>query len=142
MTAVNARANLIERIFTQRWIERLAIYLLTVVFFYSALDKALHFAAAQAEFEAIGLHPSALLVSATIVAQLAGALLLCTRRFVLYGALLLAGFTAFATLVAHRFWTAPAAMYAAELNAFLEHLGLIGAFLLIAHCSAANSTAR
>lgn len=136
---MNSRANLIEQIFVPQWIARIAIYLLTVVFFYSGLDKALHFSMAQAEFDAIGLQPSALLVVATIVTQLAGAILLCTRRFALYGALLLAGFTAFATLIAHRFWNAPATAYAAELNAFLEHLGLIGAFLLIAHLSATGS---
>ncbi len=135
---MNSKENLIEQIFLPQWIARMAIYLLTIVFFYSALDKALHFGAAQAEFDAIGLQPSALLVVATIVTQLAGAILLCTRRFALYGALLLAGFTA-ATLIAHRFWHAPATAYAAELNAFLEHLGLIGAFLLIAHRSANDS---
>jgi uncharacterized membrane protein YphA (DoxX/SURF4 family) len=49
------------------------------------------------------------------------------------GALALAGFTLMATLIALRFWELPAGheRFMAA-NAFFEHLGLVGGFLLIA----------
>jgi len=48
------------------------------------------------------------------------------------GALALAGFTLLASFVANRFWAAePDARFMVE-NAFFEHLGLVGAFLLVA----------
>lgn len=115
-----------------RWVEYLALCGLAAVFVYSGVDKLLHFSAAAREFASVGLQPAAPLVAATIVSQLGGSLLLFTHRFKAIGALLLAGFTAAATLVAHRFWEMPPTRYVPELNAFLEHLGLIGGFLLVA----------
>jgi len=48
------------------------------------------------------------------------------------GALLLAAFTLAATFVANRFWDAPAPERFAMANAFFEHLGLVGGFVLVA----------
>jgi uncharacterized membrane protein YphA (DoxX/SURF4 family) len=48
------------------------------------------------------------------------------------GALVLAGFTLFATSVANRFWEmVPPERFMAA-NAFFEHIGLIGGFILVA----------
>ncbi|MDV4166430.1 DoxX family protein, partial [Rhizobium leguminosarum] len=49
------------------------------------------------------------------------------------GALALAGFTLFATLIALRFWELPPGMERMmATNAFFEHLGLAGAFIIVA----------
>jgi uncharacterized membrane protein YphA (DoxX/SURF4 family) len=49
-----------------------------------------------------------------------------------FGAFVLAGFTLFATLAANSFWEmVPPERMGAE-NAFFEHLGLVGGFLLLA----------
>jgi uncharacterized membrane protein YphA (DoxX/SURF4 family) len=49
------------------------------------------------------------------------------------GALALSGFTLLATLVALRFWElAPGMERMMATNAFFEHLGLTGAFVLVA----------
>ncbi|MGB5998067.1 MAG: DoxX family protein [Marinomonas sp.] len=129
----------LERFLAEKWLERFALVGLVIVFIYSGIDKLLNFDAAQAEYIALNLQPASLLVGLTIVAQLAGSALLFSRRYAMWGGLILAAFTAMATLIAHRFWTAPPSTYVAELNAFLEHLGLIGAFLLVAHLSAARN---
>jgi uncharacterized membrane protein YphA (DoxX/SURF4 family) len=49
------------------------------------------------------------------------------------GALALAGFTLLATLVALRFWElAPGMERSMAANAFFEHIGLAGAFVIVA----------
>ena len=48
------------------------------------------------------------------------------------GALGLGGFTLIATFVANRFWEIPQPDRFMVENAFFEHLGLVGAFLLVA----------
>jgi hypothetical protein len=50
------------------------------------------------------------------------------------GALVLAGFTLFATFVANRFWEIPRSERFMVENSFFEHLGLVGGFLLVAWC--------
>ena len=129
----------LEKWLSRDWLERVALAALIAVFVYSGIDKLLHFAAAETEFNALNLHPAVLLVAATIATQLGASALLCSRRYAPWGALLLAGFTAAATLIAHRFWAAPPNAYVAELNAFLEHIGLIGAFIWVAHLAAVRN---
>lgn len=48
------------------------------------------------------------------------------------GALALAAFTLAATFLALRFWSAPPEVRVMTANAFFEHLGLVGGFLLVA----------
>jgi uncharacterized membrane protein YphA (DoxX/SURF4 family) len=50
------------------------------------------------------------------------------------GAFWLAAFTLVATFVANRFWEIPLPDRFMVENAFFEHLGLVGGFLLIAWC--------
>jgi uncharacterized membrane protein YphA (DoxX/SURF4 family) len=58
------------------------------------------------------------------------------------GALTLAGFTLVSTLIALRFWEQPAGKARhADANAFFEHLGLIGGFLLVAWVDLAQDPA-
>ena len=45
---------------------------------------------------------------------------------------MLAGFTLLATLIGHAFWTMTGIERFHNLNAFLEHFGLIGGFLMVA----------
>ena len=75
---------------------------LAAVFLYSALDKIAHPADAVAELQAFSL-PSALRYP-VIAFQLAAGLSVLLGCFTSVGALALAGFTALAPLIAHRFW--------------------------------------
>jgi len=64
--------------------------------------------------------------------QIGGSVLVIAGRAVWLGAGALAVFTLLATIIAHAFWSAPAADRALVLNTFLEHIGLIGGFVLTA----------
>ena len=68
----------------------------------------------------------------TIVTELVGSALILSGVYRWLGALGLAGFTLIATFVANRFWEIPQPDRFMVENAFFEHLGLVGAFLLVA----------
>lgn len=95
--------------------------------------KALDFPTAVAEQAHFGLSPPALFAGLTIVVELLGSALVMTRRWVWLGAGMLGVFTGLAAITANAFWTlpdGPARFMAA--NAFFEHMGLIGAFVVTA----------
>jgi len=114
---------------TMRW---LALLALCAAYLQGGLDKAFDFAGAIAETQHFGLPFAAPLTALTIVVELGASLLILTGIYRWAGALVLAGFTLFATFVANRFWemVPPERLMAA--NAFFEHIGLIGGFVLVA----------
>jgi uncharacterized membrane protein YphA (DoxX/SURF4 family) len=65
--------------------------------------------------------------------EIVGPLLILTRRWLWLGAGMLGVFTLLAAITANAFWTLPAGhdRFMAT-NAFFEHMGLIGGFLLVA----------
>lgn len=107
---------------------------LCLAFIYSGVTKLLDFPAAMAEQAHFGLRPPALFAAATIAVQLGGsALVLFARgRIQALGALALAGFTVLATPIGHAFWNMTGMERFHNLNAFLEHAGLVGGFLIVA----------
>lgn len=113
------------------WLARAGLCLAYV---YSGMAKLIDFPAAIAEQQHFGLQPAALFAAATIVVQLGGsALVLFARgRMAALGAAALAGFTVIATIIGHPFWTMSGIERFHNLNAFLEHAGLVGGFGLIA----------
>ncbi len=116
----------------------LARIALTCAYWWSGLSKLADFAAARAEAAHFFGDARAVPVAvATIVVQLVGSGLLIAGRLEWLAAGALAVFTALATVVAHDFWNVrdPMAHFQA-LNAFLEHIGLIGGFALAAMLAA------
>jgi uncharacterized membrane protein YphA (DoxX/SURF4 family) len=112
-----------------RW---LCLPLLCAAYLQGGFDKATDFGSAIAEMTHFGLSPAAPLAIAVIVLELGASALILTGFYRWLGALALAGFTLFATFVALRFWEmAPPERFMAA-NAFFEHLGLVGGFLLVA----------
>jgi uncharacterized membrane protein YphA (DoxX/SURF4 family) len=88
---------------------------------------------AVAEQAHFGLAPPALWAAVTIAVELIGPLLILSGRLVWLGAGMLGVFTLLAAITANAFWTMPAgAERLAATNAFFEHLGLIGGFVLAA----------
>lgn len=106
---------------------------LTLPYWWSGVAKLADLHGALAEASHFGLQPAWLVVAATVVVQLGGSLLLIFGRLGWLAAGALGVFTAFATLIAHPFWTVvdPMERFHA-LNTFLEHIGLIGGFMLAA----------
>ncbi len=112
-----------------RW---LALLALCSAYFQGGLNKAMDFGSAIAELNHFGLEPATPIAIATIVLELGASALVLSGFYRWVGALALAAFTLMATFVANRFWemSPPERFFAA--NSFFEHLGLMGAFLLVA----------
>lgn len=89
--------------------------------------------AAAAEQAHFGLNPPAVWAAITIAVELIGPLLVLSGRLVWLGAGMLGVFTLLAACVANAFWAMPAGQdrFMAT-NAFFEHIGLIGGFVLVA----------
>jgi len=108
------------------------LLLLCSAYLQGGLTKALDFPAALAEMRHFGLAPAAPLALLTIAGELGASLLVLCGVLRWAGALYLALFTFGANFVANRFWElAQPARTMAE-NGFFEHLGLVGAFLIVA----------
>jgi uncharacterized membrane protein YphA (DoxX/SURF4 family) len=112
-----------------RWF---GLLLLVSAYLQGGINKAIDFPAAIEEMRHFGLQPAAPLAVATIVLELGASLLVLTGRLRWLGAIALAVFTLLATFLANRFWTVPVPQRIMVENAFFEHLGLVGGFLLVA----------
>ena len=99
--------------------------------------KATDWPAAVAEQTHFGMSPAAFWAVLTIAVELAGPILILTGRFVWLGAGMLGVFTLLAAFTANAFWTMPTGQERfIATNAFFEHIGLIGGFVLVALVSA------
>jgi len=113
---------------------------LTLPFWWSGLDKALHPQAALAEI-------AGLLGTATplpfylllLLVQLGGSALVILGRRVWLGAGALGVFTLIVTVLAHAFWTLEGAARFAEMNIFMEHMAIIAGFAFAAMFAQATS---
>lgn len=111
----------------------LAMLLLCAPYLAGAAVKVWDFPGAVAEMRAAGLAPPRLMAVAVIGLEGVASALILSGWYRWLGALLLAGFTVAASLLAGRFWLAPRGpLRQGALNTFLEHGGLAGGFLLVA----------
>lgn len=90
---------------------------------------------ALAEQAHFGLQPAALFAALTVAVELVGPALILADRLAWLGAGMLGVFTLIAAVLANAFWTMAGAERFAATNAFFEHLGLVGGFVLIAMVS-------
>ncbi len=112
-----------------RW---LALLGLCAAYLQGGLAKALDFGSAVGEMQHFGLAPAALLAGLVIVLELGASALVLLGVYRWLAALALAAFTVAASVLANNFWAMEMpARFMAE-NAFFEHLGLAGGFLLVA----------
>ena len=129
---MNAIENVAARFATPvaHWIALLA---LCAAYLQGGIVKANDFGGAIAEIEHFGLAPAVPIAIAVIALELGASTMILTGFYRWLAALALGGFTLMATLVALRFWELPAGheRFMAA-NAFFEHIGLVGGFLLVA----------
>ncbi|TXI86544.1 MULTISPECIES: DoxX family protein [unclassified Cupriavidus] len=121
--------------FMHRWprgLHRLALLLLCAAYLQGGLVKMFDFSGAVAEMQHFGLAPAVPLAAATIALELVAPAMIVLGMFRWLGALALAAFTLGAMFLANRFWDAPPEAQFMMANAFFEHLGLVGGFLLVA----------
>lgn len=117
----------------------LARLLLVSAYLIGGITKLADWPGAVAEQVHFGMNPSALWAAATIAVELVGAALILSRRLVWLGAGMLGAFTLLAALVANAFWTMHGEARFHATNAFFEHLGLVGGFVLAARLSWPNA---
>lgn len=120
----------------------LALLLLCAAYLQGGLVKAFDLPGAVAEMRHFGLAPAAPLALAVIALELGASIMILTGRLRWLAALALALFTLAATFLANRFWEAPPEARGMAANGFFEHLGLVGAFLLVAWRDLQPNSAR
>jgi uncharacterized membrane protein YphA (DoxX/SURF4 family) len=124
--------RIITAVVTHPAVRFMALLGLCAAYLQGGGQKLLDFGGAVAEARHFGLEPAAAFATATIITELVASVLILTGFYRWFGAFWLAGFTLMATFVANRFWELPIPDRFMVENAFFEHLGLIGGFLLIA----------
>lgn len=117
---------------TPAWLRWLALLGLCAAYLQGGLVKAFAFDGAVAEMAHFGMTPAAPFAAAVIVLELGASLLILSGAYRWLGALALAGFTLVAACVANRYWEMDGMPRMAAMNAFYEHLGLVGGFVLVA----------
>lgn len=118
----------------------LARLALVSAYLIGGVTKLLDFPGAVAEQAHFGLPWPAASAGLTIVVELVAPILLLLGRYVWLAAGALGVFTALAALLANAFWAMPpGAARLAGVNAFFEHLGLIGGFVLAARLAELES---
>lgn len=116
-----------------RWTGFLARLALVGAYLLGGIVKASDWTTAVAEQTHFGMSPPALWAALTIAIEIVGPLLILSGRLVWLGAGMLGVFTLFAAITANAFWAMPAGQTRfMATNAFFEHLGLIGGFVLVA----------
>ncbi len=106
---------------------------LCAAYIQGSLMKLFDFNSSIAEMEHFGLTPAAPIAAAVIFFELVCSAMVLTGFCRWIGALALSAFTLMATFIALRFWEmTPGMERMMATNAFFEHLGLAGAFLLVA----------
>ncbi|MES2530912.1 MAG: DoxX family protein [Pseudomonadota bacterium] len=124
--------NAVTRLFTANVVRWFALLFLCAAYLQGGFNKATDFGSAIAEMNHFGLSPAAPMAAAVIVFEFGAALMILTGFYRWLGALGLAGFTLVATFVANRFWEIPMPDRFMVANAFFEHWGLVGGFMLVA----------
>lgn len=117
----------------------LARVLITSAYWTSGIAKFANFPDAAREVADLGLPLPSLIAFLVIVVQLAGSLLIIFNRYVLAASFVVAAFTLLATLLAHAFWAAPEGELLRQLAIFMEHMGLIGGFIVLGILAAERS---
>lgn len=132
-TLSNRQGGVFRNALTRPALKTLALMALCAAYIQGPLTKIADFHGAIAEMEHFGLTPPAVFAVLVILFELTASAMVVTGYFRWLAALALAGFTLLATLIALRFWElAPGMNRMMATNAFFEHLGLAGAFVLVA----------
>jgi uncharacterized membrane protein YphA (DoxX/SURF4 family) len=125
--------RVVDAILDWPWTGFLARLALVGAYLVGGVVKAGDWPAAVAEQSHFGMHPPALWAALTIAVEFLGPLLILSGRLIWLGAGMLGVFTLLAAITANAFWTLPAGQERfLATNAFFEHLGLVGGFVLAA----------
>jgi len=120
-----------------------ALLALCSAYIQGPLTKIFDFPGAIAEMNHFGLQPAAAFAVFVIIFELTASAMVVTGVLRWVGALALSGFTLLATFIALRFWEmAPGMDRMMATNTFFEHLGLAGAFVIVAAIDLTKGTGK
>ncbi|WP_174021591.1 DoxX family protein [Agrobacterium fabrum] len=120
-----------------------ALLALCSAYIQGPLTKIFDFPGAIAEMNHFGLQPAAAFAIFVIIFELTASAMVVSGVLRWVGALALSGFTLLATFIALRFWEmAPGMDRMMATNAFFEHLGLAGAFVIVAAIDLTKGTGK
>ncbi|MQA19765.1 DoxX family protein [Rugamonas rivuli] len=112
-----------------RWI---CLLLICAAYLQGGINKLMDFQSAIGEMQHFGLSPAGPMAALVIAGELGASLMILSGFYRWLGAGYLAVFTLMATLLANRYWEIAGPERFMAANGFYEHLGLAGAFLLVA----------
>jgi len=124
--------RIVETILDWRGTWFLARLALVGAYILGGVVKLTDWPGAVAEQAHFGMTPPGFWAGLTIAIELIGSALILAGRYVWLGAGMLGVFTALAAIKANAFWTMQGQERFAATNAFFEHIGLIGGFVLAA----------
>jgi transmembrane protein len=110
----------------------LARLVLTFVFWSAGLAHLLGFDHSVAELRTLALEPAGLLNVVLIATLLVGSLLILLDRWMWLGCGILSGFLVVAIVLAHPFWTMQEPARTPHFRVAMEHISLIGGFMVCA----------
>ncbi|WP_418137781.1 DoxX family protein [Agrobacterium sp. El2ro-1b] len=120
-----------------------ALLALCSAYIQGPLTKIFDFPSAIAEMNHFGLQPAAAFAVFVIIFELTASAMVVSGVLRWAGVLALSGFTLLATFIALRFWEmAPGMDRMMATNAFFEHLGLAGAFVIVAAIDLTKGTGK
>jgi uncharacterized membrane protein YphA (DoxX/SURF4 family) len=124
-------------------IRTVALLALCAAYIQGPVTKIFDFEGALAEMAHFGLHPASLFAVSVIIFELVASAMVVSGFLRWVGAIALAGFTLLATFIAIRFWEMPPGMERMmATNSFFEHIGLAGAFVVVAAMDLNKDAAR
>ena len=142
-TTQNAPKTTLSNLMRSPVSQRLALLALCAAYIQGPVTKIFDFHGAIAEMNHFGLSPAPVFAIAVIVFELVASAMVISGFLRWAAALSLVGFTLLATLVALRFWELPSGMdRMMATNAFFEHLGLAGAFIIVAAMDLAKGAGK
>lgn len=113
--------------------QRVFLLMLCAAYIQGSVEKLLDFNGAVGEMQHFGLPLPVPMAAAVIIFELTASAMVISGWKRWLGAVALAVFTVMATFLANRFWALPAGHERMMTeNGFFEHIGLAGAFLLVA----------
>ena len=110
----------------------LARLVLTFVFWSAGFGHLAEFEGSAAELASLGLRPEGLLNIVLIATLLIGSLLILLDRWLWLGCGILSGFLVVAIVLAHPFWTMQEPARTPHFRVAMEHVSLIGGFMMCA----------
>ena len=105
---------------------------LTFVFWSAGFGHLANFDGSASELASIGLHPAGFLNVVLIATLLVGSLLILLDRWLWLGCGILSGFLVVAIVLAHPFWTMQEPARTPHFRVAMEHISLIGGFMVCA----------